>query len=249
MGGEQREFDSVRGPGLIEDVGQVGLDGVLGNRGAFGDLLVRATRHDRAQDVDLAARQPERFALPPRGVELPQARQDARYLLTDPEVTGPHTLNALEEDIGRGIPRHHAPGAKPHGADNIRAVDRVVRMITRTVTPDAASSRNVSTAGRPDFVSASRRISGSWVRTRLTAADSAPTPLTVRRADWASSRRRRPSRKIGGSPAITRRTGSASLFTSNGPVSSGRASHSTRPPLEHKSGRRAGFKTEGGIRL
>ena len=39
MGGEERQFDAVRGPGLIEDVSQVGLDGVLGNRGAFGNRL------------------------------------------------------------------------------------------------------------------------------------------------------------------------------------------------------------------
>ncbi len=59
MGGEERQFDAVRGPGLIEDVGQVGLDGVLGNRGALGDLLARTARHDRAEDVDLRRVRPK----------------------------------------------------------------------------------------------------------------------------------------------------------------------------------------------
>src|SRR5262249_11814293 len=57
--GEERELETVRHAELAEDLRQVVLDGLLAQREALRDFLVRQAAADRADDLQLARRQAE----------------------------------------------------------------------------------------------------------------------------------------------------------------------------------------------
>src|ERR1700683_196803 len=85
------------------------------------------------------------------------------------------------------------------------AVSRITR--TGVATAPLLRSRNASSPGCLGIARSSKRISGFNVRASRTAsAPSEPSPITFKSGS-ASSNRRKPSRKIGWSSAITIRTG------------------------------------------
>src|SRR5438270_1546848 len=54
VSGEPHELDLVRGANLVENVGQVPLDGVCANRKPLRDFLVRVAAEHRTDDIELA---------------------------------------------------------------------------------------------------------------------------------------------------------------------------------------------------
>src|SRR5574340_161389 len=86
-----------------------------------------------------------------------------------------------------------------------RSMEAVSRMV-RTGDSSRAISRRASKPGRRGMARSRRRMSGrSWRARSMVSAPSAASPTTVRPGS-VSSRRRRPSRKMGWSSAIRRRT-------------------------------------------
>ncbi len=57
--GEHREFETSRDAKLVEDVGQMVLDGLLADTEKVGDLLVRGGVNDKADNFALAVGQAE----------------------------------------------------------------------------------------------------------------------------------------------------------------------------------------------
>src|SRR5262245_3546209 len=89
VAGEQGELDPARRANLVEDVHQMALDGVLADREAASDLLVRVAVDDRPHDVLFSTRQPEHLRLSASGDEAADAgRKVRRTLVADPVMAG-----------------------------------------------------------------------------------------------------------------------------------------------------------------
>ena len=73
MLGEQRELDPARGPDLVEDVRQVGLDRVLADGQLLADLLVGEPADNHPHNLELTRRQPEYSPAPKLRIEFAQA--------------------------------------------------------------------------------------------------------------------------------------------------------------------------------
>src|SRR5580704_19639416 len=104
MRGEKGQLHATGSPYLVEDVHQVGLDGIFADRRSRGDLLVGIAGDHGPGNFDLALGQAQGSGAAPRALQLPQARGHSRGTLApDPEITGHDAVDALEEDLWRGV--------------------------------------------------------------------------------------------------------------------------------------------------
>src|SRR5271165_6022630 len=60
--GEQRQLQAVADPQLVEDIGQVALDGFFANAEGLRDVLVGASFGNQADHLELACRQAKGLA-------------------------------------------------------------------------------------------------------------------------------------------------------------------------------------------
>src|SRR4051794_41475301 len=104
VGSEERQLDSIGSAKLIEDVREVGFDGVLGNRRSCGNFPVRVTSHNRSNDLDLPACETKRLRFPTSRLDLSQVRDDsAESIVTEPIIPRHYRPDAFEQHVGRGV--------------------------------------------------------------------------------------------------------------------------------------------------
>src|SRR5262249_2898597 len=112
---EDGELETREYAGLVEDAGQVVLDGVLAHAERFTDLLVRFARRDARDDLQLALRQPIAVRLRRRlfGCRRRSGTVGLHHLsrgvASEPELLLGHRADALEEErCGRSLQEHAA---------------------------------------------------------------------------------------------------------------------------------------------
>uniref|UniRef100_E6QIA4 Uncharacterized protein n=1 Tax=mine drainage metagenome TaxID=410659 RepID=E6QIA4_9ZZZZ len=124
--GEESEFEAGGDAGLVEDVGEVALDGLFAEAELAGDVAVAASLDDAADDFKFARGEAEGFALRRSGllheaVERADKVDDA--LAADPVVASDDSADGGLEVVGKSVFEDDAAGTDLERFDDLLCGD------------------------------------------------------------------------------------------------------------------------------
>src|SRR5271166_6444390 len=123
---KQSQLQAVADPQLVEDIGQVALDGFFANAEGLRDVLVGASFGNQADDLELACRQAKGLAWRRSGLrgEIAQHLDKVLYRTAlQPVLPLHHGANASGEVIDNGVLQNNATGTELQSLQNLTLVD------------------------------------------------------------------------------------------------------------------------------
>jgi hypothetical protein len=99
------------------------LDGLLGDEKFFADFLVAEALGDELDDFFFAVAEQRLFAARAGLAGFRKRFHDfGGHAIVEPDFSGVHAVNALDEEISGGLLQDHAACAEAHGADDVTIV-------------------------------------------------------------------------------------------------------------------------------
>jgi hypothetical protein len=121
--GVEGEFEAVGDAEFVEDVVEMILDSLLGDEKFFADFLVAETLGDKLDDLFFAVAKQRLFAARARLAGFRKCFHDfGGHAIVEPDFSGVHAMNALDEKIGSGLLQDDAASAEAHGADHVAII-------------------------------------------------------------------------------------------------------------------------------
>jgi len=123
MNGVKGEFEAVGDAELVENIVEMIFDGLFGDEQLFADFLVAETLRDELNDFFFAVTEQRLFAARAGFAGFGKGLHHFRgHAVVEPDFSGVHAMNALDQKIGGGLFQHHATSTKPHGANDVAIV-------------------------------------------------------------------------------------------------------------------------------
>jgi hypothetical protein len=117
------QFEAVGDAEFVEDVVEMILDGLLGDEKLFADFLVAETLGDELDDLFFAVAEQRLFAARAGFAGFRKCFHDfGGHAVVEPDFSGVHAMNALDEKIGSGLLQNHAASAEAHGTDDVAII-------------------------------------------------------------------------------------------------------------------------------
>src|SRR5690348_8506422 len=125
--GEQGQFQAVGHAQLVENISEMVLHCLLGDRELFGNVLIGVPIDDGCDDVKFTGRQIV-GALPApllryRGEVPDDSHQVGNAFAAHPKLAFHHTTNALQEELSGGFLEDYAPHSVMQGVNNLFSLD------------------------------------------------------------------------------------------------------------------------------
>ncbi len=123
MDGVEREFKAIGNAKLIEDVVQVVFDGLLADEKLLADFLVAETLSDELHDFFFAIAEQRLFAARAGFRRFRERLHDfGGHAVIEPDFAGENAVNALYEQVGRGLFQNDTARSEAHRANNVAII-------------------------------------------------------------------------------------------------------------------------------
>src|SRR2546425_326207 len=121
--GVEGQFEPVRNPELVENVMEVGLDGLFADEELSPDFLVPVALGDQLDDFLLAVAEQGLFAARVVVGGLGKGLHHLRgHAAVEPDLARVHPINALNQQVSGGLLQYNAACAQAHGADDVAVI-------------------------------------------------------------------------------------------------------------------------------
>ncbi len=119
----QREFEAVGDTELVEDIVEMVLNGLLGDKKLFSDFLIAETLGHELNDFFFAVAEQRLLAARAGLGRFRKRLHDfGGHAIVEPDFSCVHAMDALDQKIGGGLLQDDPACAKAHGTDNIAII-------------------------------------------------------------------------------------------------------------------------------